>query len=124
MMDESGGVMKGTLRIERDDVSPWTVLSVVGELDVTTSSALRSAIRDAPADHGVIVDLERVTFVDSTALGVLIAGKKRVERQGRTFGIVVTNELILHILAISGLDEMFDVFESVSRAMAAHDASS
>ena len=54
------------------EVGGWSHVVVVGELDVTTSSALKQAIDDAPGAHGVILELEEVSFIDSTALGILI----------------------------------------------------
>src|ERR1700724_4603723 len=116
MSERTRQVISGELRITVREESPWTILSCDGDLDVTTSSELRTAIRECSSELGVIVDLEHVSFVDSTALGVLIAGKKRVERDGREFRLVVTSPIVLRIIAITGLDEMFAVHASLLEA--------
>jgi anti-sigma B factor antagonist len=118
MSDKSGPVISGELHVVVSEVPPWTIISCDGDLDVTTSAQLRTAIRDTSGELGVIVDLERVAFVDSTALGVLIAGKKRVARGGRAFCIVVTSPIVLRIIAVTGLDDMFEVFGSLADAVA------
>src|ERR1700730_8636907 len=100
-------MVRGELRITTSTVGDSTVLACEGDLDVTTSSELRDGIRRAAIATDVVVDLEGVAFIDSTALGVLIAGQKRLQREDRELRIVVTNPTILRIIAITGLDDMF-----------------
>jgi anti-anti-sigma factor len=102
-------VLRGELRITKDAAGPWAILACEGDLDVTTSSDLRTALRDDAPDSDVIIDLDKVAFIDSTALGVLIAAQKRIQREGRQLRIVVSNPVILRILAITGLDDMFTI---------------
>jgi anti-sigma B factor antagonist len=111
-------VVRGEVRIVSATVGRWTVLTCEGDLDVTTSSELRSAIQHASGEAGVVIDLEGVAFIDSTALGVLIAGQKRIQREGRELRIVVTSTTILRIIAITGLDDLFTLFQSVQDATA------
>jgi len=116
---DPGPVIRGELSIKPETDGTWTVLRCVGDLDVTTSSELRTAIQNAVTEAGVVVDLEGVRFIDSTALGVLIAGQKRIQRDGRELRIVVTSATILRIIAITGLDDLFTLHESVEDATAA-----
>lgn len=111
-------MVRGEVRIVSATVGRWTVLTCEGDLDVTTSSELRSAIQHASGEAGVVIDLEGVAFIDSTALGVLIAGQKRIQREGRELRIVVTSTTILRIIAITGLDDLFTLFQSVQDATA------
>ncbi len=111
-------MVRGELRIGSGTVGPWTVLTCEGDLDVTTSSELRTAIQHASVEAGVVIDLDGVAFIDSTALGVLIAGQKRIQRGGRELRIVVTSATILRIIAITGLDDLFTLFQSVQHATA------
>jgi anti-sigma B factor antagonist len=118
MTQDPGPVVRGELRIVSGTVGPWTVLTCEGDLDVTTSSELRTAIQHNSVEAGVVIDLEGVAFIDSTALGVLIAGQKRIQRGGRELRIVVTSATILRIIAITGLDDLFTLFQSVQHATA------
>jgi anti-sigma B factor antagonist len=120
MTDEQGPVVRGECRITTSTVGTWTVLTCEGDLDVTTSSELRTAVREASPERGVVIDLDHVEFIDSTALGVLIAGQKWLQRAGRQLRIVVTNPTILRIISITGLDDMFTLCPSVQHASTMH----
>ena len=73
----------------RDGVS---VLTLRGEIDVYTAPRLRQAIIDL-VDGGasrLVVDMEKVDFLDSTGLGVLVGGLKRVKLKDGSLSIVTT----------------------------------
>jgi anti-sigma B factor antagonist len=91
---------------------------VVGELDVATAPELRSRL-DSAIDRGpavVVADLLGVTFLDSTALGVLIGALKRCQATGRELRIVAAEPRILKIFEITGLTELFSLFPTVEEA--------
>ena len=67
----------------------------------------------------VIVDLSGVTFIDSTALGVLVSGAKRVRPRNGNLDIVCTDENIIRIFEITGLDRIFGIFPSRGEALKA-----
>jgi anti-sigma B factor antagonist len=67
----------------------------------------------------VIVDLSGVTFIDSTALGVLVSGAKRVRPRNGNLDIVCTDENIIRIFEITGLDRIFGIFSSRGEALKA-----
>jgi anti-sigma B factor antagonist len=102
--------------ISRDD---HAVLSLRGEIDVYTAPLLRQAILDL-IDEGqlnVIVDMHEVDFLDSTGLGVLVEGLKRVKTRDGTFAIVATEDKILKIFDITGLNKAFPIHRSVDQAL-------
>jgi anti-sigma B factor antagonist len=87
------------------------VIAVPGELDLATAPRLKWPLVDA-IDAGarvLIVDLSGVTFMDSTALGVLI-GIRRTLKLGSRLAIVCTDPEVLKIFEISGLDAVFQIF--------------
>src|ERR687885_1553589 len=57
-----------------------TVISVGGEIDVYTAPGLRERLNElvAAGHYDLVVDMEKVEFLDSTGLGVLVGGLKRV----------------------------------------------
>ena len=69
----------------------------------------------------LVVDVEKVEFLDSTGLGVLVGALKKVRADGGTLDIVCTQERILKIFDITGLDKVFGLHESVAHAIATHD---
>ena len=97
---------------------PFEIIEVGGEIDVMTAPRLREAVVDA-VNRGrmrLIVDVEKVDFLDSTGLGVLVGALKRVRADGGSLDIVCTHERILKIFEITGLDKVFGLHESVAQA--------
>jgi anti-sigma B factor antagonist len=96
-----------------------TVVRVSGEVDVATAPALRDCLGQViERDAGiVVVDLLRVTFIDSTGLGVLIGARKRCVEDGRELRIVVDEPRILKVLDITGLTELFAIHPTLDLAL-------
>ena len=97
------------------------VLAVRGEIDVATAPQLRERLLGlAGRDRVVvIVDLTDVSFVDSTALGVLVSGAKRLRKGGGDLRLVVTEPHIAKVLAITGLTEVFQIYATAGEAVLA-----
>ncbi|HYM53872.1 MAG TPA: STAS domain-containing protein [Solirubrobacteraceae bacterium] len=95
------------------------VLAVEGELDLSTAPSLKWALADLiDAGNGhVVVDLSLVTFIDSTALGVLV-GANRGLGAGRRLAVVCTHAAVLRIFELTGLDGTFHIFPTLDRALA------
>jgi len=100
-----------------------TVVEVGGEIDVYTAPKLREQLVDLVADgkYHLVVDMENVDFLDSTGLGVLVGGLKRVRAHGGSLRLVCTQERILKIFRITGLTKVFPIHSSVAEAVAASD---
>jgi anti-sigma B factor antagonist len=110
------GIPDFAVATKRD--SGESVVTVSGEVDVETAPRLRKALISAGAlpSPRVVVDLREVTFLDSTGLGVLVAGLKRARENGGDLRLVATSSHILRMLAITRLDSVFAVFPEVSAA--------
>jgi len=97
---------------------PTHLLTVTGELDLSSAPRLKWALAevlDAGASR-IVVDLSPVTFIDSTALGVLV-GVQRSLSVGAQLAIVCAHANVLKILELTGLDGTFDVFETLDGAL-------
>jgi anti-sigma B factor antagonist len=103
-------------RVEGDS----TVVLVGGEIDVYTAPKLREQIIDlvSGGSYRLVVDMEGVEFLDSTGLGVLVGGLKRVRAHEGSLKLVCTQERILKIFRITGLTKVFPIFDSTSAALA------
>ncbi|MER7278245.1 STAS domain-containing protein [Dactylosporangium sp. NPDC000244] len=90
-----------------------TVLAVRGEVDVATAPALREAIVRAvdgrPAR--VVIDLAAVSFMDSSALGVLISGYKYAQGAGVAMVLASPGPGVYRLLRTSGMVEIFEVVD-------------
>lgn len=97
---------------------PYEIVEVGGEIDVYTAPRLREALVEA-IDRGhtrLIVDVERVDFLDSTGLGVLVGALKKVRAEDGSLDIVCTQERIRKIFEITGLNHVFGLHDSVAAA--------
>ena len=113
--------MEESFGVSEENSGSNTVLSVAGELDIATAPELRDRLEEAidrVPQGTVVVDLLKVTFIDSTALGVLIGGLKRSQSAGGSFRIVVAEPRILKIFEITGLTEVFSIFQTLAGATA------
>ncbi|MGH3009088.1 MAG: STAS domain-containing protein [Gaiellaceae bacterium] len=95
-----------------------TVVSLTGELDLYNAEDVRAALLECCAEEPavLVVDLEHVTFIDSTALGVLIEARSRLaDRSG--FRLAAPGLETRRALEVSGLDRHFSVFDTVEAAL-------
>jgi anti-sigma B factor antagonist len=107
------------LELETSERGEARVLSLRGEIDVYTAPRLRQAIVDLVEEgvHDIVVDMEQVDFLDSTGLGVLVEGLKRVRSDQGDLAIVATQDKILKIFDITGLNKAFHIHGSVEDAV-------
>ena len=97
------------------------VVDVGGEIDIYTAPRLRDLFIDLASKNSyqLIVNLEKVEFLDSTGLGVLVGGLKRVRAHDGSLDLVCTQERILKIFRITGLTKVFGIHQTVDQAIAA-----
>jgi len=109
------------LTLATREVDGTTVVAVGGEIDVYTAPKLRDRITDLVAEgvYDIVIDLEAVEFLDSTGLGVLVGGLKKVRAHEGSLRLVCTQERLLKIFKITGLGKVFSIHESPEAALAA-----
>ena len=102
-------------------ISDCAVLQVTGEVDVYTAPMLREQIQELAAKGAVhlIADLGRVDFLDSTGLGALVGGLKRLREAGGSLVLAVSAPRILRIFQITGLTKALAAQRSVEDAITA-----
>jgi anti-sigma B factor antagonist len=96
------------------------VVAVAGEIDVYTSPLLQERLVEVLRDgsSSIVLDLSAVTFLDSTGLGVLITGLKRCRSAEGDLVLVTSQPNVLKVLEITGLNDVFQVHDSVEDALA------
>jgi anti-sigma B factor antagonist len=100
------------------------VISLAGEVDLYTAPEFKQQLLDV-IDQGakeVIVDLTSTTFIDSTTLGVLVGGVKRLRTNEGQLVLVCSDRNITKIFEITGLDRVFTIHETRDAALAAGSA--
>lgn len=104
--------------VEREQ-DGWTVLAVSGEIDIATAPSLREKLHSLLANHKLrlVIDLDDVGFLDSTALGVLVGALKRARTDDGEVRIACAQPRVLKVFEITRLDSAFDLFDSVDEAV-------
>jgi anti-sigma B factor antagonist len=96
------------------------IIEVAGELDLYTAPRLKEALL-AAIDEGVlrfVIDISGVHFIDSSALGVLIGGVKRLKPKDGKLVLVSVDENVNWIFKITGLNSVFDIYQTREEALA------
>ena len=97
------------------------VLPLEGEIDLHVSpriaASLASIIEEKPKQ--LVVDLSRVSYIDSSGLAVLIEAMQNVAQYNGTFALAGLQESVRPIFEIARLDQVFRIFPDVDSALAA-----
>jgi anti-sigma B factor antagonist len=108
-------------RVDTERIDELTaVIAVAGEVDLYTAPELKRELV-AAIDQGVrkvVVDLSEATFIDSTTLGVLLSGVKRLRPLGGELAVVCTDRNIRKIFEITLLDRVFTIVDTRDEAFA------
>jgi anti-sigma B factor antagonist len=99
------------------------VVAVRGEIDLFTAPDLKATLLAAidAGKTGIVVDLSETSFLDSTALGVLIGAVKRLRARDGALTLVNTDANIAKTFEITGLDQIFTITATRDEAIAALD---
>jgi anti-sigma B factor antagonist len=101
------------------------VISLAGEVDLYTAPDFKQQLLEVIAQGGknVIVDFTDTTFIDSTTLGVLVGGVKRLRSNDGQLALVCNDRNITKIFEITGLDRVFTIYPTRSEAVEVSGAS-
>ena len=95
------------------------VIELGGEVDLYTAPEFKERLVQVIEDgkKQLVVDLSKATFIDSTTLGVLVGGVKRLRPTGGSLALVCTDQNITKIFEITGLDRVFPIHGSREEAL-------
>jgi anti-sigma B factor antagonist len=99
------------LRVDCSSEADTARIAADGEIDLATVNKLRSAVTEV-IQKGVrhlTVDLDKVSYIDSSGLGMLIGAHKRMTSTGGTLTILCSQARVLRLLSITGLDRVLRV---------------
>ena len=95
------------------------VISLAGEVDLYTAPEFKQQLLEVIDQGGrdVVVDLTDTTFIDSTTLGVLVGGVKRLRTNEGQLSLVCSDRNITKIFEITGLDRVFTIYPTRDEAV-------
>ena len=99
------------LTIEKSQSSDGSLIRVEGEVDLYSSPELRKAILKAvPSAQGrLAIDLEGVTYIDSSGVATLVEGLRSAREHGTGFSLVAPSPAVMQVLELARLDSVFEV---------------
>ena len=95
------------------------VISLAGEVDLYTAPEFKQQLLEVISQGGknVVVDFTDTTFIDSTTLGVLVGGVKRLRANDGQLALVCSDRNITKIFEITGLDRVFAIYGTRAEAV-------
>jgi anti-sigma B factor antagonist len=96
-----------------------TVVAPSGRLDVAGAPTLKAVIGDAVKEgpSRLVIDMEGVSFVDSTGLGSVIAALKLVRGTRGDLRLAAPNQQVRVVLELTTLDRVFAYYPTVEDAL-------
>ena len=96
------------------------IVAAGGEIDAHTAPRLRERIHEVLAEPGIdhlVIDLSSATFLDSSALGVLVGALKRMREVDGRFDVVLPTSPLRRIFEITALDRVLALHETRAEAL-------
>ena len=105
--------------VETFHEGPWSVTSVVGELDVVGGPELRQHVMAQVGEGSsrLVLDLSGVDFIDSFGLGVIVGALKRTRLLDGDLRVVVPAPRIRRVFEVCDLDRVFKLHKTVQEAV-------
>lgn len=96
------------------------VVTAAEEVDITNADCFREALLSAlsAGAHGLVVDMTATTFLDSAGVTALVRATRRAAAGETVLRLAATSQPVLRILDLVGIDQLIDVYPSVSAAVA------
>jgi anti-sigma B factor antagonist len=101
--------------------SGHTLVELAGEIDLAVVPDLVTELEYAMAQLSplLVIDLDRVEFIDSSGLGALVMARRKAEELGGQVVLAGADEQLRDLLALTNLGELFAVYGSVPEALTA-----
>ncbi|MFC8146788.1 STAS domain-containing protein [Streptomyces paradoxus] len=118
MADTGQAAQSGQLSVVSTATDGICVLTLAGEIDRDTGQPLRQALDASGTPRPrIVVDLSRVTFMDSTGINIFIAAHRALTEAGGWIRLAAPSEAVLRLLQIVGVDAVIDCRETLRQAL-------
>jgi len=103
------------MEIKFRDHGRHKVIEVTGDVDLYNVSELKQAIFDLVENadvQSIIVDMKETSYLDSSGIGALVAGQKKIKLKGGKFALLNIKDEVLNVLKLATLDQFFTIYDS------------
>ena len=97
------------------DLGKHKIIEVVGDVDLYNVVELKQTIfklLDTEDVQSLIIDMKSISYMDSSGIGALVAGQKKVKTKGGKFALMNMKEDVLNILKLATLDQFFKIYDN------------
>lgn len=96
------------------DIGEHKIIQVSGEVDLYNVSELKKALFSITdgKHHSVVVDMQDINYMDSSGIGALVAGQKKMRAHNGKFALMNIHEDVLNILKLATLDKFFKIYDT------------
>jgi anti-anti-sigma factor len=105
---------KHALKITVENVDDVPVIRAVGELEIATVPEMRATVTEVTErrPRAILFDFRRLSYLDSSGLGILVSARKRLAVHEGEVVIITTQSAVLKALSLSGLDQIMRIYAS------------
>jgi len=102
------------MNINTEDKEKYTIVGLEGEVDLSCSPDARQSILNVlEQNKSLLIDLEKVSYIDSSGVASLVEGYQTAKKQSLKFGLVGISDAAMSVLKLARLDQVFPIFESL-----------
>jgi len=96
----------------------YAIIELDGEVDLSCSPDARKQILEClGANKDLLVDLSRVTYIDSSGVASLVEGYQTAKKKSLKFGLVGVSEAAMNVLQLARLDKVFPIHANVDACL-------
>jgi anti-anti-sigma factor len=105
---------KHALTVTVENVDDVPVIRAVGELEIATVPEMRAKVTEVTErrPRAILFDFRRLSYLDSSGLGILVSARKRLAVHEGEVVIITTQSAVLKALSLSGLDQIMRIYAS------------
>ena len=104
------------MQIKSFDQEGVVIYQVNGEINISTSPDLKKQYEKQPAKK-LVIDMEKVSYIDSSGLATLVEMLKKTKAQGGSLGLSGLSEKVKSLFEITKLDKLFSIFSNQQEAV-------
>ncbi len=96
----------------------YAIIELSGEVDLSCSPDARKQILEClGADKDLLVDLSRVSYIDSSGVASLVEGYQTAKKKALKFGLIGVSDAAMNVLQLARLDKVFPIHASVDERL-------
>ncbi|MGA2141047.1 MAG: STAS domain-containing protein [Brevinematales bacterium] len=109
------------MEINRREVGDIVIFDINGEIDLYNAPEIKEKIKDELNKNkvNVVINLDRVSYIDSSGIGVLISSLSNLKKIGGALKLINVYASVRKVFELTKLTSFFDIYDNESDALSA-----